>query len=136
MPSTSRVLLLAAARLQKQLGAAGDVGFKQAMQSKWVAIDKSGDEPRVVRKVDVIEDRVLAVLSALAAGQVGAGEARGCWQGRWVLVSQVGACGAGSAGGGAGGCWWNLAAATVGISWQCASWVAGRAARGRMKAGD
>jgi hypothetical protein len=28
-----------------------DVGFKQAMQQKWVALDKSGGEPRVVRKV-------------------------------------------------------------------------------------
>lgn len=32
--------------MQKQLGAAGDVGFKQAMQQKWVAIDKSGGEVR------------------------------------------------------------------------------------------
>ena len=32
--------------VQKQLGAAGDVGFKQAMQQKWVAIDKSGGEVR------------------------------------------------------------------------------------------
>jgi len=46
------------------------VGFKQAMQSKWVAIDKSGGEPKVVRKVEAIEDRVLAMLTALAAGQV------------------------------------------------------------------
>ncbi len=28
-----------------------DVGFKQAMQQKWVALDKSGGEPRVVRMV-------------------------------------------------------------------------------------
>lgn len=28
-----------------------DVGFKQAMQQKWVALDKSGGEPRIVRKV-------------------------------------------------------------------------------------
>lgn len=56
--------------LQKQLGAAGDVGFKQAMQSKWVAIDKSGGEPRVVRKVDSIHDRVLEVLAAVAGGKV------------------------------------------------------------------
>lgn len=57
------------ADLKKQLGAAGDVGFKQAMQSKWVAIDKSGGEPRVVRKVDAIQDRVLELLAGLAAGQ-------------------------------------------------------------------
>jgi phenylalanyl-tRNA synthetase alpha chain len=56
--------------LQKQLGAAGDVGFKQAMQSKWVAIDKSGGEPKVVRKVGAIEDRVMQLLRGMAAGQV------------------------------------------------------------------
>jgi phenylalanyl-tRNA synthetase alpha chain len=56
-------------RLQKQLGAAGDVGFKQAMQLKWVGIDKSGGEPRVVRKAAAIQDRVHEVLAALAAGQ-------------------------------------------------------------------
>lgn len=28
-----------------------DIGFKQAMQQKWVALDKSGGEPRIVRKV-------------------------------------------------------------------------------------
>ncbi len=32
-------------------GEAGDVGFKQAMQAKWLALDKGGGEPRVVRKV-------------------------------------------------------------------------------------
>lgn len=32
-------------------GEVSDVGFKQAMQQKWVALDKSGGEPRVVRKV-------------------------------------------------------------------------------------
>lgn len=32
-------------------GEAGDVGFKQAMQLKWLALDKSGGEPKVVRKV-------------------------------------------------------------------------------------
>ncbi|KAL4438203.1 hypothetical protein ABPG77_010564 [Micractinium sp. CCAP 211/92] len=57
------------AEIKKQLGAAGDVGFKQAMQSKWVAIDKSGGEPRVVRKVESVQDRVLEVLTAVAAGK-------------------------------------------------------------------
>jgi phenylalanyl-tRNA synthetase alpha chain len=57
--------------LQKQLGPAGDVGFKQAMQSKWVAIDKSGGEPRVVRKVDSIEDRVGQLLAAVASSSSG-----------------------------------------------------------------
>ena len=37
---------------QKRLGpGVGDVGFKQAMQQKWVGVDKSGGEPLVVRKV-------------------------------------------------------------------------------------
>jgi phenylalanyl-tRNA synthetase alpha chain len=46
-----------------------DVGFKQAMQAKWVALDKSGGEPRVVRKVDVITDTTRQQLAAVAAGQ-------------------------------------------------------------------
>lgn len=32
-----------------------DVGFKQAMQQRWVALDKSAGEPRVVRKVRALE---------------------------------------------------------------------------------
>ena len=55
--------------LQRQLGPAGDVGFKQAMQLKWVSIDKSGGEPRVVRKVDAVQDRVLQTLQALDEGR-------------------------------------------------------------------
>lgn len=55
------------AALKKQLGPAGDVGFKQAMQLKWVAIDKSGGEPRVARKVEAVTDRCQALLAALAA---------------------------------------------------------------------
>lgn len=38
---------------QKQLGAVGDVGFKQAMQQKWLAMDKSSGSPMIVRKVIV-----------------------------------------------------------------------------------
>ena len=53
------------AQLKAQLGPAGDVGFKQAMQAKWVGIDKSGGEPMVVRKVDTVHDRVLELLTAL-----------------------------------------------------------------------
>jgi phenylalanyl-tRNA synthetase alpha chain len=60
--------------LQKQLGPAGDVGFKQAMQSKWVAIDKSGGEPRVMRKVDSIEDRVGQLLAAVASSSSSGGD--------------------------------------------------------------
>lgn len=32
-------------------GEVGDIGFKQAMQQKWLATDKSSGEPRIVRKV-------------------------------------------------------------------------------------
>ncbi|KAL4857734.1 Phenylalanine--tRNA ligase alpha subunit [Chlorella vulgaris] len=59
------------ADLKTQLGVAGDVGFKQAMQNKWVGIDKSGGEPKVVRKVESVQDTVLPILNALAAGQEG-----------------------------------------------------------------
>ena len=51
--------------LKKQLGQAGDVGFKQAMQQKWVGIDKSSGQPLVVAKVDMIEDAGLRVLMAI-----------------------------------------------------------------------
>ena len=53
------------AQLKARLGPVGDVGFKQAMQQKWVAIDKGGGEPVVVRKVDTVHDRVLELLTTL-----------------------------------------------------------------------
>lgn len=37
--------------MQARLGPVGDLGFQQGMQVKWVALDKSGGAPRVVRKV-------------------------------------------------------------------------------------
>jgi len=50
-------------------GEAGDVGFKQAMQQRWLGMDKAGGgEPRVVRKVAAIDDAVLSQLRAIAAG--------------------------------------------------------------------
>ena len=56
--------------LQAKLGAMGDLGFKQAMQNKWVALDKSGGgEARVVTKVPAVEDRVHQVLEAISKGQ-------------------------------------------------------------------
>ena len=82
--------LLTTSSLQKQLGPAGDVGFKQAMQLKWVAIDKSGGEPRVVRKVDAIQDRVLQTLQAIDEGR----QVRGWWgQGLVLRLPGLG-CGA------------------------------------------
>ncbi|KAI8109765.1 hypothetical protein M9434_001044 [Picochlorum sp. BPE23] len=53
------------ADLKKSLGAVGDIGFKQAMQQKWVAIDKSSGQPMVVAKTDAIEDSVLALLKRI-----------------------------------------------------------------------
>lgn len=59
------------AALKNQLGLAGDLGFRQGMQLKWVAIDKSGGEPLVVRKVESIVDKVLPILKDLASGSDG-----------------------------------------------------------------
>jgi len=36
-----------------------DIGFKQAMQQKWLGMDKSGGAPRIVRKVGVVRWRAL-----------------------------------------------------------------------------
>ena len=35
-------------------GEAGDVGFKQAMQQKWISMDKSSGVPMIVRKVHLL----------------------------------------------------------------------------------
>lgn len=50
-------------------GDVGDVGFKQAMQQKWLALDKSGGEPKIVRKVDSIDDRTQQLLRDVEAGK-------------------------------------------------------------------
>ena len=47
---------------------AGDVGFKQAMQCKWLAMVK-GETPRVERKVDEIVDEVRETLRRVKAGE-------------------------------------------------------------------
>ncbi|KAI8467957.1 MAG: tRNA synthetases class II core domain (F)-domain-containing protein [Monoraphidium minutum] len=49
-------------------GDVADLGFRQAMQQKWVATDKSSGEPRVVRKVEAVVDTVAAQLAALMSG--------------------------------------------------------------------
>jgi phenylalanyl-tRNA synthetase alpha chain len=59
------------AALKEQLGFVGDLGFRQAMQNKWMAIDKSSGEPLIVRKVDSITDKVLPILEDLASGSTG-----------------------------------------------------------------
>ena len=48
--------------------AISEVGFKQAMQSKWLGMVK-GAEPRVERKVDTIEDVAKGYLAAVAEGR-------------------------------------------------------------------
>ncbi|KIY98410.1 phenylalanyl-tRNA synthetase alphachain [Monoraphidium neglectum] len=49
-------------------GDVADLGFRQAMQQKWVATDKSSGEPRVVRKVESIVDTVQQQLQTLLSG--------------------------------------------------------------------
>eukprot|EP00889_Picochlorum_renovo_P006848 jgi/Picre1/33878/NNA_001357.t1 len=51
------------ADLKKSLGAVGDIGFKQAMQQKWVAIDKSSGQPMIdPSHVQSISKRKLVIL--------------------------------------------------------------------------
>ena len=46
-----------------------DIGFKQAMQQKWLAMEK-GEVPMVVRKADAVEDTARKYLEAINAGDV------------------------------------------------------------------
>mmetsp|Transcript_40269 Transcript_40269/g.89432 ORF Transcript_40269/g.89432 Transcript_40269/m.89432 type:complete len:496 (+) Transcript_40269:146-1633(+) len=58
------------AALKSKLSAdVADVGFKQAMQQKWLATDKSGGEPKIVRKVDSIEDKTQLLLKEVEGGK-------------------------------------------------------------------
>ena len=50
------------ADIKVKLGKVGDVGFRQAMQQRWVAIDKSSGQPVVMRKVETIEDKAVAIM--------------------------------------------------------------------------
>lgn len=52
----------------KKLFPFADVGFKQCMQLKALALEK-GAEPRVVRKADALEDKAQALMQAVAAGE-------------------------------------------------------------------
>ena len=51
---------------QARLGPAGELGFRQAMQLKWVSLDKGGREPRVLRKVRPLARRMPAAGRAAA----------------------------------------------------------------------
>ena len=57
------------ASLKEGLGSVADIGFKQAMQQKWVMVDKSGGAPVMVPKVDMVEDTALHMLKAVEAGK-------------------------------------------------------------------
>ncbi len=54
------------------LGKASKVGFSKAMSSGWLAIDKSGGQPKVVRKVESVVDEVRKQLQLVAKGQADA----------------------------------------------------------------
>uniref|UniRef100_A0A7S0RKF5 phenylalanine--tRNA ligase n=1 Tax=Pyramimonas obovata TaxID=1411642 RepID=A0A7S0RKF5_9CHLO len=58
---------LALDQLKAQLGKVADVGFKQAMVQKWLALEK-GEVPTVVRKTDAIVDIVQDQLKAIESG--------------------------------------------------------------------
>lgn len=53
------------ADLKARLGKIGDIGFRQAMQQKWIGIDKSSGQPMLTKKVDDIEDKTLLILKSI-----------------------------------------------------------------------
>ncbi|CAI7793294.1 unnamed protein product [Closterium sp. NIES-53] len=55
--------------LKKSLGAVADIGMKQAMANKWLAISKGEGGPTVQRKVASIEDKVQRLLTSLSKGE-------------------------------------------------------------------
>lgn len=55
------------AELKSKLGKLADVGFRQAMQQKWVAIQKTESGQVVQRKVPDVEDRVASQLQSIAS---------------------------------------------------------------------
>lgn len=51
------------------VGASGKVGFSKAMSNGWIALDKAHPEgPRVLRKVEKIDDEVKTMLNAIGQG--------------------------------------------------------------------
>jgi phenylalanyl-tRNA synthetase alpha chain len=54
-------------QLKTQLGQVADVGFRFAMQNKWIAIDKSSGESTIQRKVDSVEDKAFNLLRDIGA---------------------------------------------------------------------
>lgn len=71
----------------------GELGFRQAMQFKWVALEKGEDgEQRVVCKVGLpVEDKVAALLRRVAGGEAGSdGEMKELGKRRMVSVQVSG----------------------------------------------
>lgn len=56
------------ADIKALLGEKGELGFRAAMQTKWLALDKSSGAPIVTRKVASVVDSVFNQLSAIAQG--------------------------------------------------------------------
>jgi len=54
--------------LLKSAGAVGKVGFSKAMSAGWIQLEKSGQRPRVTRKLDNIKDTVKEQLNLLLSG--------------------------------------------------------------------
>ena len=66
VPSGAGIPLADFKKLDKTIS---DIGFKQAMQQKWLAMEK-GETPMVVRKADSVEDVAKGFLAAINAGDV------------------------------------------------------------------
>jgi len=66
VPSGAGIPLADFKKLDKTIS---DIGFKQAMQQKWLAMEK-GETPMVVRKADSVEDIAKGFLAAINAGDV------------------------------------------------------------------
>uniref|UniRef100_A0A182FAI0 phenylalanine--tRNA ligase n=1 Tax=Anopheles albimanus TaxID=7167 RepID=A0A182FAI0_ANOAL len=66
-------------------------GFSKAMSNGWIYIDKSGGAPLVRRKVDTIEDDVLACLKEIVAGRESAvpDSTKGDYKKRKILEETV-----------------------------------------------
>jgi len=56
--------------VMKKAGQYGKVGFSKAMSAGWITLDKSGDKPKVKRKVNTIVDSTKAHLLALLSGDL------------------------------------------------------------------
>eukprot|EP00475_Leptophrys_vorax_P035336 TRINITY_DN5810_c0_g1_i4.p1 TRINITY_DN5810_c0_g1~~TRINITY_DN5810_c0_g1_i4.p1 ORF type:complete len:535 (+),score=37.11 TRINITY_DN5810_c0_g1_i4:119-1606(+) len=56
-------------QLKSALGPLADIGMKQAMANKWLAVAKGAGGPLVSRKVPSVDDRVQQLLKAVQAGE-------------------------------------------------------------------